>query len=108
MGVVKRGEVYLVALDPTVGHEIQKTRPCLLVSPDEMNRAFATVIVVPMTTAGQARPTRIPLTFQRSRGFVAVDQIRTVDRERLLKRLGAVDAKTLDAVLDVLLKMFSP
>ena len=108
MGVVKRGEVYLVALDPTVGHEIQKTRPCLLVSPDEMNRAFATVIVVPMTTAGQARPTRIPLTFQRARGFVAVDQIRTVDRERLVKRLGQVDVKTLAAVLDVLTTMFAP
>jgi mRNA interferase MazF len=106
--VVKRGEVYLVALDPTVEHEIQKTRPCLLVSPDEMNRAFATVIVVPMTTAGQARPTRIPLTFRRARGFVAVDQIRTVERERLVKRLGQVDAKTLSAVLDVLTTMFAP
>ncbi len=108
MGLVKRGEVYLVALDPTVGHEMQKTRPCLLVSPDEMNRAFATVIVAPMTTAGQARPTRVPLTFQRTRGFVATDQIRTVDRDRLVKRLGQVDAKTLAAVLDVLGKMFAP
>jgi mRNA interferase MazF len=108
VGLVKRGEVYLVALDPTVGHEMQKTRPCLLVSPDEMNRAFATVIVAPMTTAGQARPTRVPLTFQRTRGFVATDQIRTVDRDRLVKRLGQVDAKTLAAVLDVLGKMFAP
>lgn len=107
MGVVKRGEVHLCVLDPTVGHEMQKTRPCLLVSPDEMNRAFATVIVAPMTTAGEARPTRIPLTFQRARGFVAADQIRTVDRHRLVKRLGRVDEKTLAAVLDALAEMFA-
>ena len=108
MGVVKRGEVHLIVLDPTVGHEMQKTRPCLLVSPDEMNRAFATVIVAPMTTAGRARPTRVPVTFQRTRGFVAADQIRTVDRDRLVKRLGQVDAKTLAAVLDVLVSIFAP
>ena len=104
---MKRGEVYLCVLDPTVGHETQKTRPCLLVSPDEMNRAFATVIVAPMTTAGEARPTRIPLTFQRARGFVAADQIRTVDRDRLVKRLGRVDDKTLAAVLGALAEMFA-
>ena len=98
MGVVKRGEVHLVVLDPTVGREMQKTRPCLVVSPDEMNRAFATVIVAPMTTAGQARPTRIPLTFQRTRGFVAVDQIRTVDRRRLIRRLGTLRPETMARV----------
>ncbi len=100
--------MHLVALDPTVGHEMQKARPCLVVSPDEMNRVFATVIVAPMTSAGQARPTRVPITFQRKRGFVAVDQLRTVDRERLVKRLGPVDAKALAAVLDVLVTMFTP
>ncbi len=105
---MKRGEVHLRVLDPTVGHEMQKTRPCLVVSPDEMNRAFATVIIAPMTTGGQARPTRIPLTFQRTRGFIAADQIRAVDRDRLVKRLGQVDAKTLSAVLGVLGEMFAP
>lgn len=100
--------MHLVVLDPMVGHEMQKTRPGLLVSPDEMNRAFGTVIIAPLTSSGQARPTRVPLTFQRTKGFVAVDQIRTVDRNRLVKRLGRVDDKTLAAVLDALLEMFAP
>jgi mRNA interferase MazF len=109
VGVVNvRGEVHLVALDPTLGHEIQKTRPCLVVSPDEMNRTLATVIIAPMTTKGRAYPTRVPVTFQRKRGFVVLDQIRTVDRDRLVTRLGRVDTKTLTSVLLVLGEMFAP
>src|SRR5215213_4608129 len=92
--VGKRFGVYLVSLDPTVGSEIQKTRPCVVVSPDEMNRHIRTVIVAPMTTGGQAYPTRVACTFQGKRGQVVLDQIRTVDTTRLIRRLGAIDART--------------
>src|SRR5438309_9199036 len=87
-------EVYLVNLDPTVGREIRKTRPCLVVSPDEMNHHMRTVIVAPMTTRGAAYPTRVPCRFQGKGGQVVLDQIRTVDRARLIKRLGRVGRKT--------------
>ena len=103
-----RGEVHLVSLDPTHGHEIKKTRPCLVISPDEMNRAFATVIIAPMTTKGRALPTRVAVTFQNKTGLVVLDQIRTVDRTRLIKRLGLVTNPTLAKVLDVLGEMFAP
>ena len=105
---IKRFEVYLVNLDPTVGAEIQKTRPCLVVSPDEMNRHVRTVIMAPMTTKGQAYPTRVPCRFQGKVGQVVLDQIRTVDRARLIKRLGRLDAGTSARVLEVLQEMFSP
>src|SRR5207247_8917635 len=82
------GEVHLVRLDPTLGSEIQKTRPCLVVSPDELNQYLRTVIVAPMTTGGRAFPWRVACRFQRRSGFVALDQLRTVDTERLLPRLG--------------------
>jgi mRNA interferase MazF len=84
--MVKRFEVYLVNLDPTLGREIKKTRPCLIISPDEMNQYLATVIVAPMTTKGQDYPTRIPCKFQGKSGQVVLDQIRTIDRVRLVKR----------------------
>ena len=106
--MVGRGDVFLVSLDPTQGHEIQKTRPCLVVSPDEMNRTLGTVIVAPMTTHGRPLPSRVSVTFQRKRGFVVLDQLRTVDRTRLLKRLGPVGKPTLARVLDVLGEMFAP
>ena len=106
--MVGRGDVYLVSLDPTQGHEIQKTRPCLLVSPDEMNRTLGTVIVAPMTTHGRPLPSRVSIAFQRKRGFVVLDQLRTVDQTRLLKRLGSVEKATLTRVLDVLAEMFAP
>jgi mRNA interferase MazF len=96
---VNRFEVYLVNLDPTVGSEIQKTRPCLVVSPDEMNHAIRTVIVAPMTTAGQPYPTRVPCRFKGKDGQVVLDQIRTVDRSRLVRKLGRIDARTAVAVL---------
>jgi mRNA interferase MazF len=106
--VAARGEVHLVSLGPTHGHEMKKTRPCLVVSPDEMNRVLATVIVAPMTTKGRPLPMRVPVTFHRKAGLIVLDQIRTVDRVRLVKRLGSVTQATLAKVLDVLGEMFAP
>jgi mRNA interferase MazF len=106
--VVKRFEVHLINLDPTVGSEIQKTRPCLVISPDEMNRFIKTVIVAPMTTKGTSYPTRVPCKFQGKRGQVVLDQIRTVDKTRLVRRLGKVDKQTQSEVLSVLSEMFAP
>ncbi len=105
--VVKRFEVYLVNLDPTVGREIRKTRPCLVISPDEMNRHIATVIVAPMTTKGRDYPTRVWCEFAGKRGQVVLDQLRTVDRKRLVKKLGRIDRKTQQSVLSVLAEMFA-
>lgn len=104
----RRFDVYLVALDPTVGSEIQKTRPCLVISPDLANRHIATVIVAPMTTRGQPYPTRVACEFQGKSGQVVLDQIRTVDRSRLVRRLGALDRATCERVLDVLAELFAP
>lgn len=106
--VVDRFDVYLVALDPTVGSEIQKSRPCLVVSPDEINRHLRTVIVAPMTTKGAAYPTRVICSFKGKKGQVVLDQLRTVDRARLIRRLGRLDAKTCAEVLTVLRKLFAP
>ncbi len=104
--VVSRFDVFLVTLDPTQGHEIRKTRPCVVISPDEMNRHIGTVIVAPMTTKGRDYPTRIPLTFQRKKGQIVLDQVRTVDKTRLAKRLGKIDKNTAARVLAVLQEMF--
>lgn len=106
--VVKRFDVYLVNLDPTVESEIKKTRPCLVVSPDEMNRFIRTVIVAPMTTKGAQYPTRVACKFQGKQGQVVLDQIRTVDKTRLVKRLGKVGTQTSAEVLSVLGEMFAP
>ena len=103
-----RGDVYLIDLDPTRGSEIRKTRPCLVVSPDELNHHLRTVIVAPMTTGGQAYPWRVRCRFRDRSGFVAIDQLRTVDSERLVKRLGRVTPGTLAAILAVLQEMFTP
>jgi mRNA interferase MazF len=113
MAVVKprlprRGEVFLVALDPTIGSEIRKTRPCLIVSPDELNAHLRTVIVAPMTSSGQAYPWRVPCRFQRRAGFVVLDQLRTVDGERLERRLGRLAPDTMERVLATLGEMFAP
>jgi len=105
---VSRFDVYLVSLDPTVGSEIRKTRPCLVVSPDEMSRHIRTVIVAPMTTKGNEYPTRVPCRFQRKTGQVVLDQIRTVDAARLVRKLGRLDVKTGAKVLAVLGEMFAP
>ena len=103
----RQGEVWLVALDPTTGSEMRKTRPCLVVSPDEMNQHIATVIVVPLTTRVRAYPTRIGIYFQRKTGQAALDQIRTVDQVRLVKKLGVVPEATSDQVAGVLVEMFT-
>ncbi len=105
--VVKRFDVYLVTFDPTTGREIKKTRPCLVISVGEMNRYIATVIVAPMTTQGQAYPTRVPCRFQGKAGHIVLDQIRTVDKTRLVKRLGYVSPSAQKAVLSVLAEMFA-
>ena len=102
-----RGEIHLVSLDPTKGSEIRKTRPCLIVSPDELNRHLRTVIVASMTTGGQAYPWRVPCRFQDRAGFVALDQIRTVDTERLVKRLGRLSPTTLGLVQRTVQEMFA-
>ncbi len=105
---LNRFEVYLVNLDPTIGSEIQKTRPCLIVSPDEMNHNIRTIIVAPMTTKGQAYPSRVACRFKGKDGQVVLDQLRTVDRARLTRKLGRLDSKTSDLVLEVLQEMFAP
>lgn len=105
--VISRFDVFLVNLDPTQGHEIKKTRPCLIISPDEMNRFIGTAIIAPMTTKGHDYPSRVPLTFQRRKGQIVLDQIRTVDKSRLIKRLGRIDKETAQKVSDVLQEMFA-
>ena len=105
--VINRFEVYLVNLDPTVGREIRKTRPCLVISPDEMNHHIRTVIVAPMTTKGQAYPTRVPCTFKGRSGQIVLDQIRTVDSARLVRKLGKISQGTASDVLVVLQEMFA-
>jgi len=106
--VVSRFEVHLVRFDPTEGHEIQKTRPCLIISPDEMNRYLSTVIVAPMTTKGRAYPTGVSVRFQRKTGQIVLDQLRTVDKTRLVQRLGKIDEATAQQVLALLGEMFAP
>ncbi len=105
---VGRSEIYLVNLDPTIGSEIQKTRPCLVISPDEINRHLRTVVVAPLTSRGRLYPTRVPCTFDGREGLIVLDQIRTVDTLRLVKRLGQIDPGTMTAVLTALGKMFAP
>lgn len=105
--VIKRFEVYLINLDPTIGNEIQKMRPCLVISPDEMNNHIAAVIVAPMTTKGRDYPTRVNCQFEGKSGQIVLDQIRTVDKSRLVKKLGKISDDTQDSVLAVLLEMFS-
>jgi len=108
MGMVaKRFDVFLVNLDPTIGNEIQKTRPCIVVSPDEMNRYISTVIIAPMTTKERAYPTRIICQFQGKNGQIILDQIRTVDKSRLVKKIGQIAQNEQRAVLDTLAEMFA-
>jgi mRNA interferase MazF len=103
---VNRFDVFLVTLDPTVGHALKKTRPCTVISPDEMNRHIATVIVAPMTTRGRDYPTRVPCSFQGVEGQIVLDQIRTVDKIRLVKRLGRLSATASDRLVNILIEMF--
>ena len=103
----RRGDVYLISLDPTEGREIKKTRPCLVLSPDELNAHLSTFIVAPLTTGGHPYPFRIACRFQKKDGYIVLDQIRTVDRRRIAKRLGRVTEVTLGKALDVLQEMFA-
>jgi len=105
--MVSRFNVYLVSLDPTQGSEITKTRPCLIMSPDEMNQTLRTVIVAPMTTTLRKFPSRVKTTFQGKRGDIVLDQMRAVDKTRLSKKLGSVHSGTATKVLAVLQEMFS-
>jgi len=104
---VKRFDVFLINLDPTIGHEIKKTRPCLVISPDEMNQYISTIIIAPMTTKGRDYPTRVRCTFQGRRGQIVLDQIRTIDKNRLVKKLGRISKKAQMEVLQILQDMFS-
>ena len=104
---MKRGEIWLVALDPTVGSGIKKSRPCVIVSPPELNQHLRTVIVAPMTSRGFPAPFRVPLTHAGTKGLIVLDQIRAVDQIRLIKRLGAITAKTLSLVLSTLQEVFA-
>jgi mRNA interferase MazF len=104
---VKRFEVYLVNLDPTAGSEIKKSRPCLVISPDEMNDHISTVIIAPMTSKAKAYPTRVNCRFQEKEGQIVLEQIRTVDKTRLIKGLGRISNPTQKEVLSVLIEMFA-
>ncbi len=105
--VIRRFQVYLVNLDPTIGSEIKKTRPCLIISPDEMNNHIATVIVAPMTSIGRDYPTRVDCQFEGQDGQIVLDQIRTVDKSRLVKKLGKISSDVQNEVLAVLIEMFA-
>lgn len=105
--VVKRFDVYLVNLDPTIGAEIQKTRPCLVISPDEMNRNIRTVIIAPMTSAQKEYPTRVSCTFQKKKGQIVLDQLRTIDKARLIKKLGTIDPEDQLKVVSIFQQLFA-
>lgn len=105
--VVNRFDVYLINLDPTVGSEIQKTRTCLVISPDEMNRNIRTIIVAPMTSAGKHYPTRVSCVLKKKRGQIVLDQLRTIDKSRLIKKLGTIDSKAQVEVISILQRMFA-
>ena len=104
---MKRGEIWLVNLDPTVGTEIKKTRPCVVVSPPELNQHLRTVMVAPMTSKGFAAPFRVPVTHVGTKGWIVLDQLRSIDKQRLVKKSGQVSAKTLGTVLKTLQELFA-
>jgi mRNA interferase MazF len=103
--VADQYDVYLVNLDPTVGNEIKKTRPCLVLSPNEMNHNVSTVIIAPMTTKSREYPTRVAVEFQGKQGWIVVDQLRTVDKRRLVRRLGSIDEATVGAVKETIAEL---
>ncbi len=104
---MKRGEIWLVNLDPTIGSEIKKTRPCVIVSPPELNQYLRTVMMAPMTSKGFAAPFRVPVTHAGTKGLIVLDQLRSVDKQRLVKKSGQVSAKTLGTVLKILQELFA-
>lgn len=103
--VVNQYDIYLINLDPTIGHEIKKTRLCVVISPNEMNHHISTVIIAPMTTKSRKYPTRVGITFQRKKGWIVLDQIRTVDKRRLVKKLGKLNTKTIKQTKTILNEM---
>jgi mRNA interferase MazF len=103
--VIRQYEVYLISLDPTIGHEIKKARPCVIISPDEMNKNISTVIIAPLTTQSRFYPTRIPLKFAEKEVWIVLDQLRTVDRKRLIKKLGEIEQKTINQVKSIIKEM---
>jgi len=103
--VIRQYEVYLISLDPTIGHEIKKARPCLIISPDEMNKNISTVIIAPMTTQSHFYPTRIPLKFTGEEAWIVLDQLCTVDRKRLIKKLGKIEQGIINRVKSVIKEM---
>ena len=105
--VASRFDVYLLNLDPTIGAEVTKTRPCAIISPDEMNKHISTVIVAPMPTKGRTYPTRVSCKFEGKNGQIALDQIRTIDKKRLIRKLGRLSKQTQESVLMVLSEMFA-
>ena len=105
--VISRFEVYLINLDPTIGKEIKKTRPCLIISPDDMNKYISTIIIAPMKTKGRSYPTRIPCNFDGKDGQIVLDQIRTVDKIRIIRKLGKITTSTQKEVLSALTELFS-
>jgi len=105
--VISRFDVVLINLDPTIGSEIMKTRPCMVISPDEMNRHLNTVIVAPMTTAGKDYPTRVSCTFRKKKGRIVLDQLRTIDKARIIKKLGDMDEETTKKTISTLQRMFA-
>ena len=102
---IKQYHVYLINLDPTIGHEIKKTRPCLVISPNEMNRNISTIIIAPMTTKSHNYPSRVPLSFKSKKGWIVLDQIRTLDKIRIVKELGSINKSNIVQVKKILLEM---
>lgn len=103
--VIKQYDVFLISLDPTIGHEIKKTRPCVVISPDEMNKNISTVIIAPLTSQSHAYPTRVPVKFKGKDGWIVLDQIRTVDKLRLVKKMGVIEQDTVLVVKNVIREM---
>lgn len=103
--VVSQYDIFLISLDPTIGHEIKKSRPCVIISPDEMNKYISTVIIAPMTSKSHSYPTRIPIKFMGKNGWIVLDQLRTVDKKRLIKKFGRLDQKTTDKIKSVIKQM---
>jgi len=103
--VIRQYEVYLITLDPTIGHELKKARPCVIISPNEMNKNISTVIIAPLTTQSHFYPTRIPLKFTGKEAWIVLDQLRTVDRKRLIRKLGEIDQKTINQIKSIIKEM---
>jgi mRNA interferase MazF len=103
--VMKQYDVFLISLDPTIGHEIKKARPCVIISPDEMNKYISTIIIAPMTSMSHAYPTRVPIKFKGKEGWVVLDQVRAVDKRRLIKKLGRIDEETINTIKSIIREM---